>query len=291
MNRSHKKIGYSCIVAAAILFFAGCAEQATKPAPSCPGKRSVTESLYYLLGYADAMQSFKAHGHCYAKFYVDGKLRRENFAVKLWFNPRNQVRLHGDVAFNPRGIDLGSNEEVFWLAMKPKEIGSGYFWGQWSQQNSLGKVPVHPEILLEALGVIAIGRESDWSLTKEGDLDVLSKRNAGGSIVKKVYVPRCDYRVSKIEYFDTIGRIIVSTELGYKKSFRNVSVPSIVKMVTNMDGEESTFRITLASAKSFDFTEQRKKAFFTRHEPKGFKHVYRIINGKVIRQPEQVTGP
>jgi len=291
MNRSQKTLCFYYIVALAILFLAGCAEQMHKPPRSCPGKQSVNESLYYLLGYADAIKSFKAHGQCLAQFYVDGKLRKENFPVKLWFNPPYQVRLQGDVAFNPRGIDLGSNAEVFWLAMKPKEIGSGYFWGQWSQQNSLGKVPIHPDILLEALGIIAIGKESDWSMVKEAEIDVLVKRNEGGSIVKKVYVPRCDYRVSRIEYFDTKGRIIVSAELAYKKSFLGVPVPSIVKIVTRTDDQESTFRITITSAKPFDFTEQRQKAFFTRYEPNGFKHVYRMINGKVVKNPQKVTEP
>jgi len=287
MNSSQKNTRFHYIAVVVMLFFVGCAEQVPKPAVSCSRKQSVTECLYYLQGYADSVKSFKAHGQCFAKFYVDGKLRKENFPVKLWFNPPFQVRLQGDVAFNPRGVDLGSNEQTFWLAMKPKEVGNGYVWGQWSQQKTFGEMPVHPEILLEALGLIDVGAESDWSLTQQGDLDVLAERNEAGSIVKKIYVPRCDYRASRIEYFNTSGRTIVSAELEYKQAFRDISVPSVIKILTCSEkGEESLFRITLASANLYDFTEQRRKTFFTRYEPKGFEHVYRMINGRLIKQPQ-----
>lgn len=288
MNAKDYKTGLFRAVLTAGLFFAGCAEQLSRPAPTCPGKKSTREALNFLAAYSDEVTSFKANGQCLARFYADEKPRKENFQVKLWFNPPSQVRLQGEIAFNAKGIVLVSNPEEFWLAMKPKEAGNTYFWGRWDEQAGVGKLPIHPEILVEALGIIDIGDESDWSLSKEGEFDVLTKAGKDGAVIKKVYVPACDYRAAKIEYFDADNRNMITAELEYEKQFAAVSIPTMIKITSRTeDDEESSFRITVGSAKPFDFTPDRQEAFFSRQpEPKGFKRVYKVANGRLIRQWE-----
>lgn len=276
-------------LAAAILILTGCAPQARRPLRICPGAESAGEALSVLRIQSQNTVPLKANGKCLAQFYADGKRHKENFPIKLWFNPPTHIRLHGDVAFNARGIDLGSNESEFWLAMKPKEIGNGYFWGRWDDGAGFGELKISPKILLEAVGIIEVDDRENWSLSKEGVFDVLTKRGKAGSIIKKIYIYNCDRRVRKIEYFGDNEQIAVILELDeYRDIYKGVSVPRVIKAVSfNSDGTEDSFRITLDSIRQQDFSEKLCKALFTRPEPKGFKHIYRIIDDQVVEQRQK----
>ena len=274
---------------AVILTLAGCAPRMQKPLQICPGAESADELLYLLQVYAHDAEPVKAHGQCLAQFYTEGKRHKENFPVKLWFNPPTHIRLHGNVAFNARGIDLGSNESEFWLAMKPKEIGNSYFWGRWDDWVSFWGLKISPRILLEAAGIIGVDDRENWSLSNEGTFDVLTERDEAGSIIKKIHTYNCDRRVRKIEYFGDNEQIAVILELNeYRDIYNGASVPRVIKVIGfNSDGTEDSFRITLDSIRRQDFSAKLHKALFTRPEPKGFKHVGRIIAGEVVEQQQK----
>ena len=276
-------------VAAGILIFAGCAPRMQKPMRVCPGAESVAESLSLLRPQLQQSVSFKANGQCLLLYYDgDKKPKKENFQVKLWLNPPAQIRLQGDVAFNPKGIVLGSNENEFWLSMKPKEIGNSYFWGSWAGRSCFEQLLISPELLLEAFGIVKINDEKNWSLSNEGAFDILTKRDERNKIIKKIYVYSCDYTVVKIEYFDKNAEIIAVTELDkYREMSRDFLVPSVIKITTRVnDDSEESFRISLKSIKPTSFTEKKRNIFFARPEPKGFEHIYKISeNCDVIEQP------
>ena len=103
---------------AAILIFSGCAAQIQKPVRVCPGKESIAESLSSLRLRLENAVPLKANGQCLLQYYAeDRKPKKENFPVKLWVNPPVEIYMQGDVAFDPKGIVLGSNEDEFWLAV------------------------------------------------------------------------------------------------------------------------------------------------------------------------------
>ena len=272
-----------------VIILTGCAPQVQRPIRICPGAESTIDSLSLLRMRTQNTVSLKANGQCLAKFYVEDKLHKENFPVKLWFNPPCQIRLQGNVAFNARGIDLGSNEREFWLAMKPKEIGNSYFWGRWSEGTGLGELKISPKILLEAFGIIGVDGQESWSLSNDGGFDILTKRNSRGMIIKKVHIYNCDYRISKIEYFGDNGQAVVVMELGeYKDVCAGVLVPKVIKIISfNGNGTEDSFRITLRSVKAVEFN---KKIFFNRPEPRGFKHIYKIIDGEMVEQQQRTKS-
>jgi len=274
-------------VVAVILILAGCAPRMQEPMWVCPGKESATEALSILRSRSQNTVPMKANGQCLLKYYVEGKPYKENFPVKLWVSPPNRIRLQGDVAFNPKGIVLGSNEDEFWLVMKPKEIRS-YFWGQWAEGNCLEKMMISPELVLEALGIVEVSGEEDWSLSNEGVFDVLTKRNEQNGVIKKMYVYSCDYLVRRIEYFDANGQALVIAELGkYKEVSKGFFVPAVIKIVRRTDGDsEDSFKITLGSVKPVNFSEKQKRLIFARPKPRGFKHIYKIIDGEMIEQPQ-----
>ena len=221
--------------------------------------------------------AFRANGKCLLSYYDEqDKRKSENFPIKLWSEPPGRFYLQGDVAFDPKGIVLGSNQREFWLSMKPKEISS-YIWGQWSQQSCFEELAINPELLLEALGILELDTDGNWSLLNSGVFDILTKHQAGG-IVKKVYVYNCDHLVRRIEYFDADGKVLVVTELdGYKTVSQDFWVPSVINIVRHrQDGRSDSVSITLSSIKPVQLTEKQRSRLFYRPEPDGFKHIYKL---------------
>ncbi|MFA5239192.1 MAG: hypothetical protein WC476_05720 [Phycisphaerae bacterium] len=271
--------------AAAILIFSGCSVRMRV----CPGRESAAESLSVLRLQGENAVQFKASGSCLLQYYAaDKKTKKENFPVKLWVNPPAEIYVQGDVAFDPKGIVFGSNEGQFWLAIKLKEISS-YWWGAYTRQSSFEKLMINPRLVLEALGLVALQDEQGWSLSNQGAFDVLTKQQAGVK-TGKIYINNCDYLVRKIEYFDVNGSKAAVVEVDkYKKISENFFVPRTVK-ITNPAAERAgdciSVSFNLESAKPADFTQKLRNRIFNRLKPEGFRHIYKIVNGKIIEQPK-----
>ena len=272
------------------MILAGCAPQ-LKRLPVCPGKSSVSEALSTLKLQAQNIVPLKANGQCLLEYYVEGKKHKENFPVKLWVNPPVEVYLQGDIAFNPRGLVLGSNEHEFWLSIRPQDISS-YWWGLWSEGGYNEKLVISPQIVLEALGIAAVGGdesgEKDWSLSKENGFDVLTQSSDEGRPVKKLYIGSCDYLVRRIEYFYTNNEVTVAAELEkYKEVLEGVFVPASVKITTRAGvNRGDSVKITFDSIKQAEFPEKLRNRIFTRPDPQGFKHIYKVVNGRIVEQPQ-----
>ncbi len=270
-----------------MLVFGGCIGQPGKKGRICPGKETAAESLSSLKVQSENTVPLKADGQCLLQYYDgDGKLKKENFPVKLWINPPVEIHMQGNVAFDPKGLVLGSNKKEFWLAIRLKEV-SGYWWGRWSKGNHPKELMISPSLVLEALGALVLDDEENWSLTNVRGFDVLTKRE-GGIEVKKIYISTCDYLAREIEYFGDGGRTAIVMELDkYKEISKNFFVPSIVKIVNRAGGNKGdSVQITLSSVKSANFTDKQREQLFVRPQEQGFKQVYEIIDGKVVEQPK-----
>ncbi len=267
--------------------FIGCAPPSAMPKRICPGKQSVTDALHILSSQAEKIKSFKANGQCFARFYDDnGKRKKEEFTIKLWLNPESELRLFGDIAFNARGLDIGSNKDEFWVGAKPKEIGNSFYFGLWSEQKEQTLLMLGPKLLLEALGIVDYSQQQDWSLSNEKGFDILTKKD-GTKVIKKVYISTCDYRAVKIEYFDDKDKPAAVLELAkYTTFFDDIVMPAELRItITGSEDKDDIFRIVLKKLKPFEFTEDKRAVFFSRPEqPKGFKHVYKIVNSELIEQ-------
>jgi hypothetical protein len=271
----------------AMLIFAGCAAQMEKKVRICPGKESAAESLSSLRVQLESVEPLKADGQCLLQYYNgDKKPKKENFPVKLWVNPPVEIYMQGDVAFDPKGIVLGSNKEEFWLAVRLKEI-SGYWWGRWSEKDYPEKLMISPRLVLEALGAAAVADEEGWLLSNEGGFDVLTKQE-GGIKTRKIYISTCDYLVREIEYLGGDGQAAIVMELDkYKKISGDFFVPSVIKIINRTDGGEGdSVQITLISVKPTNFTDKQRGRLFTRPQPQGFKHIYKIVDGNIVEQPK-----
>jgi len=270
-----------------LIISGSCGPQIQQADRLCPGKGSAVEVLSILRFRSEDIAPLKASGQCHLQYYTEdnNKPREENFLVKLWVNPPAEIYLQGDVAFDSKGILLGSNEDEFWLSMKPKEISS-YWWGRWSEKTSLGKLTISPELLLEALGIAAADSEENWALSKEGDFDVLTKQN-GQTEIKKIYISNCDYLIRKIEYLNERQAVMELDE--YKEVLKGFFVPGVIKIInrTGNSGRESeSITFNLNSIKAARFTDIQRKVLFTRPQPRGFKHIYKIVGDSIVEQSQ-----
>ncbi|MHC4681108.1 MAG: hypothetical protein ACYTEK_20705, partial [Planctomycetota bacterium] len=269
---------------------AGCAPKTREPLEVCPGKSSAAEALVALRSNSKNMVALKARGQCHLKYYLEGKKKpqSESFDVQLWVNPPEELYLQGNKPFISKAIVLGSNDRQFWLAIKPKEI-SLYCWGNWSEQDSSEGPAINPGTLLEALGIAELEAGREWSLSNEGAFDVLTKRERG-AITRKMCIYCCDYRIRKIEFFDSNGRAVARAELdGYQEVSEGFFVPAMMKVTTQgRDRAEDSLSITLdlANIKPAEITEPQRKYLFNLPPQKGFKNVRRIVNGKWVEDSQ-----
>jgi len=299
MNYQNYNLRLYFYFAAVILIFAGCAPEIQGPVEVVPGKESVAEALSVLKARSQNAVPLLAKGRCLLQYYdaEKKKPKKEPLTVRVLVKPPFEIYLQGDATLVPKAVVLGSNEREFWLALKPKEI-STYWWGQWSEQVSSQGLTINPRTVLEAIGVVEIKAEENWSLSNEGAFDVLTRREppfllsqeSTGVVTKKIYIYSRDYLVRKIEYFDSNGQAVAYTELeGYKEVSDGYFVPALINIIAyrQNNGEDSlNINLHLMSIKPKEITEGMQNYFFNRPEPRGFEHVLVNEGGKWIEQQQ-----
>ncbi len=266
------------------IFVIGCGGPKIEKFSICPGKAILKDSIA-ALGQTEKVTPFRASGQCLATVYEENKRRKEEFSIKVWFNPPSELRLFGDIAFNARGLDIGSNADEFWFAAKPKELGNSFMWGKWIEQQGF-ITGIGPKILLDAFGSIDLKQTGDFSLSNEGPFDVLTLKNQD-RIVKKIYIYCCDYRIRKIEYFNDAGKLSIVVELSnYSIELDGSTFASqlLIRLI-HEDRKEDSFRILFKTVSAFEYTNEKREAYFRKPANiEGFEHVYQIINGRLIEQ-------
>lgn len=311
MNYQHNHqsfFNFAAVIFLAVIILTGCGPQKLEPIETLPESESAAETLAILVSRSQNAGPMRAHGRCLWQYHSKGKPKKEDFAVKLWVdpiksriqqgseidrpasnrpNPPAQIYMQGDVGFDARGIVVGSNEREFWMLIKPKV--SSYSWGRWSEQSSALNLTNISGTLVEALGIVEVVDEKNWSMAKKGPFDILTKRNNEGRIIKKLHVGSYDYLVRVVEYFDADGKVVAVAKLGrYKKVFENFFVPSRLKVIVlgPTKEESASVALTLDSIKPTSFTEKQRNLFFNRPKTKGYKHIYRIIDGRMTELHE-----
>ncbi|MGD8786413.1 MAG: hypothetical protein PVJ60_03240 [Phycisphaerales bacterium] len=288
MDNKHYKLSL-CFFVVAVLIFTGCAPKIAEPIDVGPRKESAAEALSVLNARSLNAVPLLAKGRCVLQFYDEkNKKRKESLPmVRIVMSPPVELYLQGDATLVPKAIILGSNENEFWLALKPKEI-STYWWGKWSEQHSYEGLKISPSSVFEALGIMEMEAEDNWSLSNEDVFDVLTKRERG-QVVKKIYVSSYSYLVAMIEYFDLEGQAIAYTELDdYTEVSDGFYVPTSIKIVTYGQSSEESLSITLSilSIGPKEITDGMRNFYFKRPKPQGFKHVWMNEGGEWIEQQQ-----
>jgi hypothetical protein len=200
----------------------------------------------------------------------------ENLNIQLRFTPPYHLYLKADSILG-EAIRLGSNPEQFYLCFKPNEISS-YFHGKWALANGCNsQLFISPQVILEALGNASV--DNSMKLSTENNFYVLSKMDASGILLKKVYLDPQSYFTRRIEYFDINGDTAMEMTLNNYTSgdSAGIVVPTSME-ISYFDGSDlaSIVKIKLKGVKPFTPTEAQLKGKFNPPSTKGFKNVYEL---------------
>ncbi len=263
------------------ILLGGCVSQPQR-LDVCPGKLNSQEALRALAVSAGNAVSLRANGQALLTYHVPDKTKaeRHNLPMKMWFSPPGDIYIQGSIAVDPRAVVIGSNQEQFWLALRPQEISS-YYIGEWENARDFDGLMMSPRVVLEALGIVAEpGDELNaalWSLENEGPYDILTHQDETGRIIKHVYVYACDYVAHKIEYFDRQGKVAATAQLrDYETVVEGFRVPTAIRVVSvRPDGRKDSIDIDIQSTKVMELNERQRRFLFTPPAADKFEHVYR----------------
>ena len=271
------------------MLLGGCAAPGQPRLAVCPGKANVDEAMAALAAHAQQAAPLRASGQILLKYYVpDSKKEKlHNLPMQLWFNPPWETYIQGSIVADQKAVIIGSNEENFWLALRPKEMSS-YYIGEWAQARTVEGLMMSPVVVLEAFGIIVDNEPNagGWSLKNEGAFDILTKRNEAGRLVKRVHVYACDYLVHQIEYFDDRQKVVAVADLGeYKPVTESFRVPTRVKVTAiGPTKRQDSINITLTSMSERKPNEQQKRVFFNPPDSEKFERAYTLVGGKWVRR-------
>lgn len=277
------------IALTAFLILTGCAPdiKVKMPTRTCPGKENSAYALQTLNSKVSDVSAVKGHGQCLLKYQIEGKTEKLNFPVKLWAQQSDSFYMQGDIAFDPRALVVGSNEKEFWLSVKPKEI-SGYWWGRWADGNRTEDLLISPKMLLEVLGISPIDYQAiqQWTLSNSGVFDILAQIDGSGKLRQKIYVYCCDYTIRKVEYFDVNEELAAVVKMDkFKKFSQDLTAPTRINIVSSKEADPYVeVYINLAVVKPTELNEKQQRGLFVLPPTRGFKNIYRIIEGQAVEQ-------
>jgi len=264
------------------VFFSGCAAPTVEKAPGICADKSISEIMQIFRRRRENVVPLRAGGSMRIRWYDSGKkVYRENLNVDLRFYPPDHIYFRGSTILG-EAVRLGANADEFWILMRPDQI-STYQWGVRSRAQTCSREQwLNPQNLLEALGMVSV--DTAWSLSNQGDLDVLAGTGARGKVVEKVYVNCSDGLPEKIEYYGAEGQLTLALELDeYTRPGDASPVATRIRITHPETGAEAD--ITLKNVKLFEPSPKQLAGLFARPEPKGFEHVFKLDeNCDFIRQ-------
>ncbi len=265
------------------VFFSGCAAPTVEQAPRICADKSIDEIMQVLHRRRENVVPLRAGGSMRIRWYdSEKKVHQENLNVVLRFYPPDRIYFRGNTILGET-VRLGTNADEFWILMKPGQI-STYQWGVRSRVETCSREQwLNPQNLLEALGMVSV--DAAWSLSNQGDLDVLARTGARGKVVEKVYVNCSDYLPERIEYYGAEGQLTIALELDEYIRLGNASpVPTRISITHSprlrrvAAGHEmdTVADITLKNVKLFEPSPKQLAGLFARPEPKGFEHIFKL---------------
>ena len=257
-----------------LAFVAGC-QGPVRPAGSgelCAGKATIDEAVAALAAQRGQLGAMQASARCVMQWRDDkDKSRQESFDAQVRFVPPDRMFFRGD-KFGE--IRFGANETEFWLRVKA-ELDT-YWWGRRQQaQDCAHTLMLNPCNLAEAMGSVEV--DSRWELFHRKGQDLLTLTE-NGRPVKRVFVNCCDYRVHRIEYFDSDGQASGAAELSnYTRTNDGLEMPMTIRVITLYRGrEESSAQFELKGAKRFEASPEKMNKLFERPGRDGYGTVLRL---------------
>ncbi len=153
-------------------------------------------------------------------------------AKMVWERPRNFRMTGGVLSANSNDFDLGSNNEIFWMATRhgPGPQPSLHYarHEQFATQMERQILPVSPEWLIEALGIIELDPSSVIGtpyIQAEGLMEIESTIVSPiGKYRRTILVHPKSAVVSRVLLRDPNGRLLAKSDLSEHKSYSTFQV-------------------------------------------------------------------
>jgi hypothetical protein len=188
-------------IATLVALFSGCNWHSLWPqAPSLPSSPivfhqtpSTTDVIAYLNNQASLVHSIQSEG---ASVTVPGYPALNQ--TELFMQPTKRIRLRAATAFTGQEMDLGSNEEMFWIWIK-RNTPKGVYYAEHNQfvNSPLRQMfPVDPSWIGEAFGIVTIDPAAEiQGPTPKGtnQIEIRIAANVGGQSVTKAIVLHSTY--------------------------------------------------------------------------------------------------
>lgn len=274
------------LFATAGLFFAGCSMSAGQVEAILEGKE-----------FCECKEEFDLPEivHIADSFYIrgDGQIEipdediNESYGIKMFYQPPSFVYIQGDHLLMGKAILAGGNTDKFWFWIRHNEVDA-YWYGRWDFGCMTGSanLPINPSIILEAMGLLYCGQDYQrYGCTCNAY--VFNRFLPDGS-EKRIWFDCCDEKLRKIEVFDKTGQLILLCKV---KSYRTISngyeMPTLLEIQlyseTKIAGK-AKIKFDIDTFKVRQYSEKFHESFFTRPEPKGAKHVYKMLaDGRFIK--------
>ncbi|RKY10877.1 MAG: hypothetical protein DRP65_05780 [Planctomycetota bacterium] len=255
------------------VFISGCAAPPVEDAATICTDKSIGQVVQIFRQRRENVRPLRAGGSMRLEWYdSEDKKHEENLNIDLRFCPPESIYFRGSSILG-EVVRLGANAQQFWVMIKPKEI-STYQWGPRSRvERCSGRQWLNPGNLFEALGMLWI--DTGWSVSGDDDLQAMTKTSDRGNVVQKIYVGCNDYLARRIEYYDAEGQVALVLKLdGYRPVGDAAPVPTRINIThyeTNIVAD-----IVLKNVKLFEPSPKQLTGLFTRPEPAGFEHVFKL---------------
>jgi hypothetical protein len=204
-----------CLVGLAVLSACGCAGLRPawpRPKVACvlPPNPSVEQVVAHVNANVD-----KVHGYRASSL----KIRANNLPLGGHLVVEQGKRLRLEVSsLAGKEVDLGSNDDVFWIWVKRNEQPGVYYAAHADMDLARQAMPIpfEPEWLMEALGVVPLSTENvELETVPNGPLRLVSNHQlpSGQTIQKVIVVDPCRGEVKEHSTFDAQGRVLVRARL------------------------------------------------------------------------------
>jgi hypothetical protein len=175
-----------------------------------------------------------------------------------------RFRLTAGTAVTAKEIDIGSNDELFWIWIRRNEPPGVYFCrhAQFANSNIRQMMPVEPSWLLAALGMVDINPASvfDGPLPRgDGTVELRSwLPSVSGNLQRVTVIDARRALVIEQHVYDQSGRTLLASavaESQYYDAARQVAVPQVVAI--RLPTANINLRINLGSIQINQLTADR----------------------------------
>ncbi len=129
-----------------------------------------------------------------------------------------RLRLRAETTLTGAELDMGSNDEVFWMWAKRNDPQGVYFarHDQFRPGVASGMLPLPPSWLIEALGLITMDPSTAYDgprVTQTGEVELSYITNGNVPLMKKIVIDAQHGVVQEQRVYDQSGTLIASAQM------------------------------------------------------------------------------